>query len=276
MIRFLLKIINSYKEYFLLFLLSTISLLVLSFNDNPQLIRLKQFAFGNFAVVSELINYPISFIKKRESIEELKRENARLMLELSRLKNRVDENKELRAIFNLRDSLNYPLVAADIISKTVNDIDGSFIINKGLNDSIYVGMPALCSSGLVGIVTNISNDYAVIRNLYNTKLKIAVTIKPLNINGIMTWDGNQLIIKNIPSTYDVQIGSSVETSEFSTIFPPNIPIGKVIEREDVPVGALHNVTVSPHSDIRALYNLFIMRIVPDKKLEDIKLNLIAK
>ncbi len=276
MIRFLLKIINTYKEYLLLFVLSTISLLVLSFNDNPQLIRLKQFAFGNFAVVSELINYPLSLIQKRESIEKLKRENARLMLELSRLKNRVDENRELRAIFNLKDSLNYPLVAADIISKTVNNIDGSFIVNKGLNDSINIGMPALCSGGLVGIVTNISNDYAVVRSLYNTKLKIAVAIKPLNINGIMTWDGSKLVIKNIPSTYDIKIGSLVETSEFSTIFPPRIPIGKVIEREEVPVGSLHNVTVRPDTDIRTLYNLFIMHIVPDKELEDIKLNLISK
>ncbi|AFN76049.1 Rod shape-determining protein MreC [Melioribacter roseus P3M-2] len=276
MVKFLFKIIRSYKEYILLFALSAVSLLVLSFNDSSQLVRLKQFAFGNFAVVSELINYPVSLFRQRESIEKLKRENANLMLELSRLKNRVDENNELRAAFNLRDSLEYPLIAADIISKTVNYIDGSFIINKGLEDGIRIGMPAISSSGLVGLVTEISHDYSVVRNLYNTRLKIAVTIKPLNLNGIMTWDGNKLIIKNIPSTYDIQIGSKVETSDFSTIFPPNLPIGEVTEREEVPVGFLHSVTVRPYTDIRTLYNVFIMQIVPDKKLDDIKLNLIKK
>ncbi|MFZ6033845.1 MAG: rod shape-determining protein MreC [Melioribacter sp.] len=276
MVKFLFKIIRSYKEYILLFALSAISLLVLSFNDSSQLVRLKQFAFGNFAVVSELLNYPVSIFRQRESIEKLKRENAQLMLELSRLKNRVEENKELRAALNLRDSLNYPIIAADIISKTVNYVDGSFIINKGLNDGIRIGMPAISSSGLVGLVTEISHDYSVVRNLYNTRLKIAVTIKPMNLNGIMTWDGNKLIIKNIPSTYDIQIGSKVETSDFSTIFPPNLPIGEVIEREEVPVGFLHSVTVRPYTDIRTLYNVFIMQIVPDKKLDDIKLNLIKK
>lgn len=276
MLKFLRRIIVDFKEYFLVVLLSIISISLLASNEKPAIKRLRTFAFGSFAVFNELINYPISIFKKDYSIEELKEENARLMLEINRLRNRGLENDKLRSMLLFKDTSNYPLIGADVISKLVNKVQGNFIINRGAKNGITAGMPAINDKGLIGVVVDVTDDFSVVRTLYNSNLNIAVTIQRINVDGILSWDGKELVIKNIPTTYDIHIGDSVETSNFSTVFPPNIPVGIISKRESVPIGLLHSISVKPFVDIYSVNNLFILKIVPSKQINQLEMNLLIK
>lgn len=276
MIKFLQRLISNYKEYFLLVILSIISISLLTTNDKPSIKRLRTFAFGNYALLNEILNYPLSIFKKNYSLTELQEENARLMLEISRMRSKSLENEHLRSMLNFKDTTNFSLISADVISKLVNKMQGNFIINRGSVDGVLIGMPVLDSKGLVGIVVDTAKNFSVVRTLYNNNLNIAVTIERLKIDGILNWDGNKLIIKNIPSTYEIKIGDSVVTSDFSTIFPPKIPVGTISKREEVPIGLLHNLTVKPFVDINSVNNLFILKVIPSKQINQLEMNLLKK
>lgn len=276
MIKLFRRIIFDFKEYFLLVILSIISIFSLSLNEKPAVKKLRTFAFGNFAFVNEIINYPISLFKNDYSLKELERENAKLMLEISRLRKLAFENDNLRSMLEFKDTSNYPLISADVISKLVNKIQGNFVINRGSLDGITIGMPVITNKGLVGIVTDTTQNFSIVRTLYNVNLNVAVKIERLNIDGVLSWDGQKLIVKNIPSTYEIKIGDRVVTSDFSTIFPPSIPVGIISEREQVPIGLLHNLTVRPYVDINSVDNLFIMKIVPSKQINQLEMNLLKK
>ncbi|MEJ5351410.1 MAG: rod shape-determining protein MreC [Melioribacteraceae bacterium] len=276
MINFLRRIINNFKEYFLVAVLSIISISLLSTNEKPAVKRIRTFAFGNFAFFNKILNYPLSFLKNDYSLKELEEENARLMLEINKLRNKGLENENLRSMLNFRDTSKIQLLYADVISKLVNKNQGNFIINRGSDDGVLIGMPVINDKGLIGIVVDTSKNFSVVRTLYNNNLNTAVTIERLNIDGVLSWNGNELIIKNIPSHYEIKVGDSVVTSDFSTIFPPHIPVGIVSKRESVPIGLLHHLSVKPFVDINAVDNLFVMKIVPSKQINKLEMNLLKK
>ena len=276
MINFTQKILYHFKEYFILLSLVLVSLFFISHSDNPKAKKLKAFALANFAIVEDFTSSIFSIFIKDESIDELREQNAKLMLELEKSRKAKRENEELRQLLALNDTSKYPLVAANIVSKLANKFQSNFIIDKGYNDVIVKGMPVINSKGLAGIVMDVTKDYSVVKTLYNTSLNIAVNVRRTNVNGILNFNGRNLIIKNIPTTYDVKEGDVVVTSEFSTAFPPFVPIGIIEKKELNMLGLLHTIYVKPFSDVNTSSFLFVIKVVPSKQINDLEMNLIKK
>lgn len=276
MINFARKILYQFKEYFILLLLVIVCLFLISNSENPKAKKLKVFALANFAVVQDFTSSIVSIFVKDESINELREQNAKLMLELEKTRKAEIENQELRQMLALKDTSNYPLIAANIISKLANKFQGNFIIDKGSKDGILKGMPVINSKGLVGLVMDVAENYSVVKTLYNTSLNIAVNIRRTNVNGILNYNGRNLVVKNIPTTYDVKEGDEVFTSEFSTAFPPLIPIGVIEKKELNMLGLLHTLYVKPFSDINTTDFLFVIKVIPSKQINNLEMNLIKK
>ncbi|MCX6170927.1 MAG: rod shape-determining protein MreC [Ignavibacteriales bacterium] len=276
MLKFLRRLAADYKEYILVIALSVISLTLLSKSEKPQAKHLKTFALGNFAILSEITNSLTSIFKRDVSLDELKMENAQLMLEVNRMRKLRTENEELRNMIAFRDTSSYPLIPAKVISKLVTKSQGNFIINRGSNDEIKKGMPVLSEKGLIGLIMDVAENFSVVRTLNNSNLNIAVTLQRTNVDGILSYDGMNLVIKDIPTTYDVQIGDRVETSDFSTLFPPSIPIGIVEKKESNVLGLLHIITITPFADIPAENDLFILKVLPSKQINNLEMNLLKQ
>lgn len=276
MLNFFRKLAADYKEYILLIVLSVISLIFLSKNENPQVKHLRSFALENFAVLNEIAGAVTSFWDSGPSTAELTKENAQLMLEVNRMRKLRNDNDELYAMISFKDTSKYPLIPAKVISKLVTKIHGNFIINRGFSDKIEKGMPVLSNKGLIGLVMNVTENYSVVRTLYNSNMNIAITLQRNNVNGILNYDGRNLLVKDIPTTYEVEVGDIVETSDFSSLFPPAIPIGIVIKKEANVLGLLHSIKIKTFADISGANNLFILKVVPSKQINNLEMNLLKQ
>lgn len=273
MLKLIRSFVSNFKEYILLVILSVISLSILSVNDKPQAKHLKTFAVASFAVLNQLANSFTSIFQHDPSFEELKSENAQLMLEVNRLRKYGLENEELRSMIAFKDSSKFSLLPAKVISKLVAKSEGNFIVNVGAKEQIQKGMPVISSKGLVGIASEVSDNFTLVKTLTNSTLNIAVTIQRPNVQGILSYDGANLVIKNVPTTYDVQVGDKVETSDFSSLFPPSVPVGIIEKKESNVYGLLHNLIVKPFADIAAANNVFIIKVVPSKEINNLEMNL---
>ena len=273
MFKFLKRILFEFKEYFLLVVLLLISIFILSTNEKQQAKHLNTFALQNFTILSEAVNSITSIFHKDVTMAKLKEENAELMLEVNRLRKYRFENEKLHSLIGLKDSTKYQLVPAKVISKLVTKIQGNFIINKGTNDGILKGMPVISEKGLVGLIMETTENCSVVRTLGNSNLNVAVTIQRLNIDGVLTFDGKDLIIKNIPTSQDVHIGDRVETSDFSSLFPPYVPIGEITVKKTNEVGLLYSLTIKPFADIPGAIDLYVIKIVPSKEINKLEMNL---
>lgn len=268
------KIISDFREYIILVILLLISLGVISINDKPSVKKIRTYAFGSFAVLSNITEAVSDFFVNDTELEFYRKKNAELMLEINQLREYGIENAELKKLLSYKDTTSYPLIPATIISKSISKISGDFIINVGHSDSVKIGMPAVNHQGFVGLVVEVAQDYSVVRTLQNHNLKVAVEDQRSGVNGVFGWDGKKFFIKNIPTTYDIKQGDRIVTSTFSTRVPPSIPIGIVAEKDNDLSGILTNVIIQPFVDFNSLKHIYILNVIQHKQIDTYELNLI--
>ncbi|MCK5455598.1 MAG: rod shape-determining protein MreC, partial [Melioribacteraceae bacterium] len=214
---FIRKLFNKSKEYLLLILLLIISLSINPLNHNPKIKKIKTYAFATFAVFGNLFESTSSLFDSGDKLLELRKENAQLMLDVNTFREYALENSELKNLLSYKLSSDYNLIPSTIISKNISNTQGMYIINSGIKDSVYKSMPVINGNGLIGIVAEVSDDFALIQTITNSTLKVSATIQRSNVNGVVRWDGNNLIMQNIPTTADIKRGDRVVTSILSTI-----------------------------------------------------------
>jgi len=274
--KFFRNLIENFREYITLVALLLVSLFLLSINNKPGIAHFRSVSFGTFAYVTSAIHSVTNIFSDDDEIEKLKLANAELMLEVNKLRNYALQNSELRQLLAMKDTTTYKLIAADVITKLTSKIEGNFIINVGMNDSVSIGMPVINEMGLIGAIIDVSDNYSSVRTLENVKLNIAVTNQRSNINGILSWNGQRHVIKNIPTTFDMKVGDRIETSSFSTILPPSIPIGVIEEKETEVSGLLSNIYIKPFADIKSVENVFIVKLVKDAQIDSLEINLLMR
>lgn len=266
------KIISGFKEYFVLSILLLFSLILIPQNNHPSVKKIKSYGFASVAVINSIFSNAASLFRDDTELAKQKKLNAELMLQLNMLREYALENESLKNLLNFHDTTSYSLIPSKIISKLVSSTKGNMIINRGISDSVEVGMPVINEKGLLGIIVNLSNNFSQVRTINNSNLKIIGKIQRLNTDGILSWDGRKLVMKNLPSTIDVRIGDRIVTSNFSTILPPAIPVGIVSNVTAVYSGALLNVAVQPFADISSVKDVFVLKLVLSKQIDEFELN----
>jgi rod shape-determining protein MreC len=243
-------------------------------NEHPEIKRLRTISFATVASIKSGFTSISSSLQNDEDLLKQKKINAQLMLEVNNLRNYREENEELQALLDYKKSTSLPLITSLVVSKKITKPRWNFIINTGASDSIKVGMPVINENGLVGIIYGTTENYSLVRTIRNIELNVAVKNQRTLVNGILTWDGENLIMKNIPTTYDMELGDRVVTSEFSTIIPPSIPVGLIVKKDTTQSGLLSNIIVSSFVDLARVENVFVYPVIKSKEVDKLEYNLL--
>jgi rod shape-determining protein MreC len=276
MIRFFTSVWENFKEYIVLVVLLIISLILLSQNNSQGIQKVRSVAFGTFASVTSLFTDVFNISNLKNENENLRRTNAELMLQLSRLREYAIVNDELKGLLALRDSSNYPLIPVTVVSKSLTRSQGTMTLNAGKNQSVKVGMPVITDKGLVGIVYSISDNYSIARTLNNVDLKLTVKSERTRENALMKWNGEWLVMIDVPKTFDLKKGDRIVTSEISSIIPFPLPVGLVNEVTNVEKGIFNEIRVQPFVDFQKVENVFILGVVKSKEIDNIEFNLLSR
>lgn len=268
------RIWNGYKEYIVLIVLLLFSLSLISFSQRPSIKKVKTTAFGSFAVITSVFSKIITPFQSSFEIEKLREENAKLMLQVNQLREYGVQAVELKQMLSFKDTTDFPLIPAKIISKYISTTQGNFIINAGKDEKIKNGMPVISDKGLIGVVSSVSKEFSIVQTLKNHELKFAVKNQRSRFDGVVEWNGSDLIIKNVPKTFDMEVGDRIITSDFSTKFPPSIPIGVVSGGNRDKTGIFNNIIVKPFVDLIRIENVFVIGIVPSFQKNGLELNLV--
>lgn len=221
--------------------------------------------FGEFAV---------NFSDVKKENEELKKKNNELesmAIEYRSLKN---ENERLRDLVNFKEQKSeYDYLTCNIIGKAGNSFLDGYIIDRGKDDGLEKGMVVVAAKGLVGQVTSVASNWAIVQSLTNENIAVAALVESTRETvGIVTGyrDSNgRLLAKvyNLPLTSEVKEGDVILTSGSGNIYPKDIKIGEVIGVTEDKVKLMKVAIVEPYVDYNKLEELMI--IVPKDK-RDIK------
>ena len=272
MFRFLSKVWTNFREYIALVLLILVSLIILSQNKNPNVQKIRAIAFGSFATITSVVSDLINVTDLKRENEELRETNAKLMLQISRLREFGIVNKELKDLLVFKDTTGFPLIPASIVSRSLSMTQNTITLNAGKKDSVLPGMPVINDKGFIGIVNSVSGDFSIARTLNNVDLRLTVMDERSRINGILKWTGEELIIINIPNTFNVEAGDRIITSDVSSIVPIPIPVGIVEEFRQGEEGVFSYIRVKPFADLAPVENVFILEMVKSKQIDNLELN----
>lgn len=203
--------------------------------------------------------------------EALAAENAELKEKLAKMEDDarlVDslqrENDRLRALLDLKDAHeDYELVDAYVISWSSNEWSSTFTVNRGANVGIEEGMCAITANGeVVGLVTEVGSNYAVVKTLLDSSLEISATISSSGYNGMVqgaytSGIAGKLRMDYLPSSSIIRNNDQVVTSG-STVYPRDLIVGYVIDAGFDDTGVAKFAILEPAADIDNLEQVFIL------------------
>ncbi len=260
----LFTIVRLFKEYFVLALLSVISLALLSLNDNSQIRTIRAYTIGIVGTLQSAISIIPNFFSLETENEILRQQNVVLTDEVSRLREARLENLRLREMLQLKEHSPFRLVAADVVGKTLDLLRNSITINAGERDGIRINMPIVSEAGLVGRVIATSSHYAVAQLMVNRDFRASAKIQRSRVMGILAWAGGEsLQLKNVAKTQDVIEGDLAMTSEYSNVFPRDIKIGTVTHVAEREGGLFKEIQIRPSVDFAMLEHVFVITTTPN-------------
>ncbi len=196
--------------------------------------------------------------------ESLKQQLAEIQEEARNADAVARENERLRALLNLQESTEeYTFTDGYIISWSSNDWSSTITINRGSNAGIQVDMCAVTANGeLVGLVSEVGPNYAVIKTVMDSSLEIGATVSGSGYNGMVRGgyaleSPDKLQMNYLPSDAVIHINDQVVTTG-STVYPRNLILGRVMDAGFDETGVAKFALLEPAADIDSLEQVFII------------------
>jgi rod shape-determining protein MreC len=265
MIQRLYDILFQFKEYAVLTLFIAVSLVLLAVNDNPQVKRLRSMATVSFGLIQQQVIFIPNYFSLERENTMLRRTNIELADEANQLREAKLENLRLRQLLGLKERLPYDIVSGKIIGKNLSLLRNTLTLNVGAADGVRPSMPVVGDGGLVGLIVSASQHYSIVNMLLNIDLRASAKIQRSRVDGIIAWDGKNLVLKNIAKTLDVKAGDVVITSPYSSTYPPDIRIGVVSDIKEQAGTLFKSVYVTPGVDFVKLEEVFVLTSTPDEE-----------
>jgi rod shape-determining protein MreC len=183
----------------------------------------------------------------------------------------LEENKRLRNILlnnNLSDSRTldsiqqtYTITTGKVIKNSYANPRNYITINKGSKDSVKPDMGVITDKGILGIVENVSGNYATVQSILNENSNINAKIKGTDHFGSLVWNTknyNVVQLIDIPRMVPLTIGDTIVTGAMSSIFPENVPIGTIQKFDLDNSNSLYTIDVSLFNDMTNIRYVYIV------------------
>lgn len=169
----------------------------------------------------------------------------------------------------------YDYSFAHVIYKTTDQAFNYVIIDKGAKDGISKDMAVTCPQGVVGVVSDVSDNFSSIISILHPDSRISATVSPINQVGTVVWEGSDpqvAYLENIPQHLDINIGDSVLTSGYSNIFPKGLFIGTVKEVSVGKNASFLTIKVKLATDFRKLNTVYLIKNLYKNEIDSLKAN----
>ena len=171
--------------------------------------------------------------------DEVSEENERLQLEIARMRGaelRDEADRELleRLLGEVDiDYLELETVVARIIGVPGGNYNSHVVeINKGSDDGLQEGAGVITKAGLVGYLYEVDRSSSFVRLATHPDFRVGVRLINSQDEGLARGNGRPGILildAGISIDSEVSIGEVIVTSGGRSIFPQDIPVGRVYD-----------------------------------------------
>jgi rod shape-determining protein MreC len=209
----------------------------------------------------------VYLVDVKKDNERLRYDNARLREEAHSLEQAQVENRQLRRLLQLRDSLPGDAVSAQVIGKDFTEFFRvtRVVLDKGARD-VRSHMPVVSPDGVVGMVLHVAGDAVDVQLAVDAAFGVDVEDERTHARGFVRGTGDPTRygckVEMVDSRDDVEIGDLLVTSGKGRWFPRGLPVArvtKVVKRE---LGRDQDVDAVPTVDFSRLDSVLVLVTTP--------------
>jgi rod shape-determining protein MreC len=190
--------------------------------------------------------------------EELRRELARVQVQLQEQRALAERSRGLEQLLALRDRTALQTTAAEIVGSAVTPEFRTITIDKGALDGLKPDMAVIAPAGGVGRVVMTSPRAAKIQLLIDRNAAAGALIERSRAQGVVTGTGEpRLRMDYVSEVSDVAVGDHVVTSGIDGIYPKGFVIGTV-EAVEKSGGGYRQILVRPAVDFSSLEEVLVV------------------
>jgi len=203
----------------------------------------------------------------------LAQENFELRMRLKQLEEMLPDGNRPESAMPADGRIgNFRFIPAEIAKISNGSQHNYMIIAKGYEDGVVEGSGVITPKGAVGIIDAVSRRHSYARSFKNHEMNISARLGNEGAVGPLAWDGihsDGAILREIPHHVEFEKGDTVFTSGYSSIFPPDIPLGTVGESKIVN-GATYEIKVTLFEDFGALRYVTIVENLGKDEMKELE------
>lgn len=220
-------------------------------------------------------------LKTSADVEEyfyLKSENEKLARENAELRSRslVSFSKVVDDKYLVKDTVfrqKYTYTSCKVVNNSTNRRNNFLTLDKGAKHGVRNNMAVITSTGVVGQIKDVSENFCTVMSLLNSKTTISSKIKKDGSYGPLTWDGEDFryaTLHDIPTHVRLVKGDTIVTSAYSRTFPENIMVGTVESFERKAGEYFYTVVVKLSTEFKKVSHVYIVTNMLKEEQEDLE------
>lgn len=157
--------------------------------------------------------------------------------------------------------INGRVIPARVISNTLDRRDNLITLDRGSADGIHPDMGVVSGNGIVGIVYQTTPEYSIVIPVLSSHSRISCRIARRGYFGYLRWSGGSsrvAYLEDIPRHAHFRLYDRVETSGYSSVFPPGIMVGKILHVYNSSDGLSYRAMVELSTDFGSLRDVCVI------------------
>jgi rod shape-determining protein MreC len=236
--------------------------------SGPERVMMRVAAPVQYAVatlargISNLIGDYVYLVDVKEDNRSQAAQNARLKEQVHRLEPLEAENRRLRRLLELRQSVRAETVTAQVVGKDTSDFFRVVRVELDKDGrEIAPNLPVLSADGVVGTTMKSAKGTVDVRLVVDAGSGVDVVVQRTGARGFVRGAGEDKYackVEYVQRTDEVEVGDLLVTSGVGRRFPKGLPVATVTQVVRREFGNFQEVTAAPTVDFSRLEEVLIL------------------
>jgi rod shape-determining protein MreC len=189
------------------------------------------------------------------------------LAELSEKATRADrlaqENARLRALLDMRQALQVRSIAAEVLYEGADAFSRKLFIDRGLTHGVLAGSPVVGPDGVLGQVTRVFPLSSQVTLLIDKDAAIPVLNARTRARSAAFGGagGGALELRFMTPNADVQVGDQMTTSGVDGVYPPGLPVARVVTVERRAESGFARILLAPDAPTDDVRHVLVLEPV---------------
>lgn len=181
------------------------------------------------------------------------------------------ENNRLRQLLALRERLTTPAQAAEVIYDTADPYTRRVVLDQGQMAGVELGSPVMDEAGVLGQVTRVFPLVSEVTLLVDRDQAIPVLNIRTGTRGVAYGDpvaghGGGMELRFMPANADIREDDLLTTSGVDGLYPPGLPVAKVVRVERRADSAFARIYCVPLAQVQGARHVVVLKPLADNAL----------